>query len=108
MGRRMSPRAPRDRRTDADPAARTARHNVPDAVAEHRHVYGPVPAASRHTRRIVTAVLVPAAVATLAAMIMLWPGHVHMAADQPAGQGGVRGAGTVTAVDERAWPPAGL
>jgi uncharacterized membrane protein len=64
-----------------------------------------VPAASRHTRRIVTAVLVPAALATLVAMIVLWPGRVHLADQAGAGQGGVRGAGTVTAVDEQACPP---
>ena len=74
-------------------------------MAGHGHPHGRVPAASRHTRRIVTAVLVPAAVATLVAMIILWPGRMHLAADQPAGQGGVRGAGTVTAVDEQACPP---
>jgi uncharacterized membrane protein len=71
----------------------------------HGHSHGPAPAASQHTRRIVTAVLVPAAVATIVAMIVLWPGSVAGPADQVGAQGGVRALGTVTTVDERACPP---
>ncbi|MFI7540368.1 YibE/F family protein [Actinoplanes sp. NPDC049599] len=65
------------------------------------HDHGPPPAASRHTRRIVTAVLVPAALATLAALILLWPGDVRAAPDPGGGQ---RALGTVTAVAEQACP----
>ncbi len=53
--------------------------------------------ASRHTRRVMIAVLVPAAALTLLAIILLWPGsarHPAVAAD------GVRALGTVTAVDQ--------
>jgi uncharacterized membrane protein len=63
------------------------------------HQHGPVPAASRHTRRIVTAVLVPAAIATLVALIVLWPGSVR---SEPDAGGGQRALGTVTAVAEQA------
>ena len=98
----MSPRPPGGPQADAAP---TRPLHGAGAGGERGHVHGPLPAASRHTRRIVTAVLVPAALATLVAMIVLWPGRVHLAADQAAGQGGVRGAGTVTAVNEQACPP---
>ena len=90
----------------ADPAAetRSARHTSADVIVGHGHANGLLPAASRHARRVVTAVLVPAALATIVAMILLWPGRVHLA-HQPAGNGGVRAEGTVTAVDERTCPP---
>ncbi|WP_344936153.1 YibE/F family protein, partial [Actinoplanes nipponensis] len=65
------------------------------------HDHGPPPAASRRTRRLVTAVLVPAAVATLVALIVLWPGDVR---SEPASGGGQRALGTVTAVTEQACP----
>src|SRR6185312_13788578 len=68
-----------DRHADPVPVGRTPGPDAAAAVAGHGHPHGPVPAASRHTRRIVTAVLVPAAVATLVAMIILWPGPVHLA-----------------------------
>jgi len=67
----------------------------------HGHHHGPAPAASRHTRRIVTAVLVPAAIATMIALIVLWPGSVRSAPDPGSGE---RALGTVTAVAEQACP----
>jgi uncharacterized membrane protein len=66
------------------------------------HDHGPPPAASRRTRRIITAVLVPAALATLVALILLWPGDVR---SEPAPGGGRRALGTVTAVAEQICPP---
>jgi uncharacterized membrane protein len=75
------------------------------APAGHGHSHGPLPSASRRTRRIVTAVLIPAAVATLLAMIVLWPGSIRRAANLPDSQGGVRGTGTVVSVSEQACPP---
>jgi uncharacterized membrane protein len=65
------------------------------------HDHGPLPAASRRTRRIVTAVLVPAALLTLVALILLWPGDVR---SDPVPGGGQRALGTVTAVAEQACP----
>ena len=65
------------------------------------HDHGPLPTASRRTRRIVTAVLVPAALATLIALIVLWPGDVRTEA---APGGGQRALGTVTAVAEQTCP----
>ncbi|PRY32275.1 YibE/F family protein [Pseudosporangium ferrugineum] len=60
-----------------------------------------MPAATRRTRRIVTAVLVPAAVLTLVALVVLSPGSVR---DEPSTAGGERALGTVTAVAEQACP----
>lgn len=74
----------------------------PDVDGRAGHGHGPAPAASRHTRRIVTAVLVPCAIATLVALIVLWPGRVKTAPDTGGGQ---RALGTVSAVAERACPP---
>jgi uncharacterized membrane protein len=68
----------------------------------HGHAHGPGPAASRRTRRIVTAVLVPAALATLVALIALWPGRADVPPDPRAGE---RALATVTAVAEQACPP---
>jgi len=68
------------------------------------HAHGSAPVASRHTRRIVTAVLVPAAFATIVAMIVLWPGRVHLTTGAPANSAGVRALGTVAAVSEQACP----
>jgi uncharacterized membrane protein len=75
----------------------------PDVHGGAGHGHGPAPAASRHTRRIVTAVLVPCAIATLVALIVMWPGKVKTPPDTGGGQ---RAIGTVTAVAERACPPA--
>jgi uncharacterized membrane protein len=72
---------------------------------EHGHSHGPVPSASRRTRRIVTAVLVPAAVATLVAMLVMWPDGAKNAGDSLGDQAGVRALGTVTAVAEESCPP---
>lgn len=74
--------------------------------AAHGHSPDALPSASRHTRRIVAAVLVPAAIATVVAMIVLWPGSIHRPAGSPAGQGGVRAEGTVASVTTRQCPPA--
>jgi uncharacterized membrane protein len=68
-------------------------------VSSHRHARTPAGPASRHTRRVLLAVLVPAAALTLLAMVLLWPSSVRHA---PAADGGVRALGTVTAVDDRA------
>ena len=65
------------------------------------HSHSPAPAASRHTRRIVTAVLVPAAIATLVALLILWPAPVR---SQPSSGDGQRALGTVTAVTTQVCP----
>ena len=49
------------------------------------------------TPRILAAVLIPAALATLVAMILLWPGHVKAAPNQATGE---RALGTVTAINK--------
>jgi uncharacterized membrane protein len=74
--------------------------------SSHGHSHGPLPAASRHTRRIVAAVLIPAAVATVIALIVMWPGSIRHTASLPDSAGGVRGAGTVVSVTEQNCPPA--
>jgi uncharacterized membrane protein len=54
----------------------------------------------------VTAVLVPAAVATVVGLVVLWPAGVHRATGGAGGQDGVRALGTVAAVEAHACPPA--
>jgi uncharacterized membrane protein len=99
----VSTGAAEGRRTPAAAAVTVAAGH---GLAHAGHSHGPVPAASRHTRRIVTAVLVPAAVATLLAMIVMWPGTVRTSAN-PAGEaGGVRALGAVLSVGEQTCPPA--
>jgi uncharacterized membrane protein len=70
----------------------------------HGHGHSPVPAASRHTRRIVAAVLVPAGLATLVAMIVLWPARPHQAPDNAAG---IRALGTVASIAAQQCSPPG-
>jgi uncharacterized membrane protein len=65
------------------------------------HDHGPLPVASRRTRNIVTAVLVPAALATFVALILLWPGDVSA---EPDPGGGQRALAAVTAVAEQTCP----
>jgi uncharacterized membrane protein len=69
----------------------------PSAPAAVTHTHAG-PAASRRTRRLVTAVLVPAAIATLIGLIALWPDRPE---STPAGDG-QRALGTVTALAEQA------
>jgi uncharacterized membrane protein len=52
------------------------------------------------------AVLVPAGIVTLVAMIALWPGSLQYPAHSLTGQGGVRGEGTVVSVTTRDCPTA--
>jgi uncharacterized membrane protein len=89
----------------AAPSAPHAGHGDHPSGSSHGHSHGPLPAASRHTRRIVTAVLIPAAVATLLAMIIMWPGSIRHAASLPDSHGGVRATGTVASVTEHGCPP---
>jgi uncharacterized membrane protein len=68
----------------------------------HGHDHGaPVPAATQRTRRIVLAVLIPAALATLIALIVLWPGSIRT---EPGPGDGQRALGTVTALAEQTCP----
>jgi uncharacterized membrane protein len=63
-------------------------------MASHAHGAPARPADAR-TRRLLAAVLIPAAVATLLAMVILWPGRIHA---RPAANSGERVNGTVTAM----------
>ncbi|GAA1824660.1 hypothetical protein GCM10009682_51020 [Luedemannella flava] len=49
----------------------------------HSHDHGDLPAAPRRTVRLTAAVLVPAALCTILAMIMLWPRGAEPAPDSP-------------------------
>ncbi|MEU4245189.1 YibE/F family protein [Actinoplanes sp. NPDC026619] len=60
------------------------------------HSHGvPAGPADPRARRILAAVLIPAAIATLVAMLVLWPGRVRL---ETGGDPGVRVNGTVTAI----------
>jgi uncharacterized membrane protein len=56
------------------------------------------PTASRHARRIVLAVLIPCALATLVALVVMWPGRITPIPDTSGGQ---RALGTVDTVSAR-------
>jgi uncharacterized membrane protein len=82
----------------------TSRHTTSAAPDHHVHAHGPGPAAPRRTRRVVAAVLIPLAAATVLALILLWP---PPAPEDPvvAGATADRVPAVVTAVDERTCPP---
>jgi uncharacterized membrane protein len=65
------------------------------------HSHGPTQPASPHTRHVVVAILVPAIIATVVALIVLWPDSVPK---QPGGQGQERAFGEVTAIAEVPCP----
>jgi uncharacterized membrane protein len=91
--------------TDQAPYRQPAAPGVTPQPPPHGHAPdAPLPAASRHTVRVMAAVLVPAALATLIALILLWPGSVRTAPDPAGGQ---RALATVTAITEQACPPGG-
>jgi uncharacterized membrane protein len=89
------------RRVPAVSAAPDRRHAASPGHG-HGHGHGAVPAASRHTRRIVTAILVPAAVVTFAAIILLWPGRLHAPRDTGPG---TQALGTVVSLAAHACGP---
>ena len=97
------------RRQPLSEATATAAESAAKAAgfsAAPGHSHGSAPAASQRTRRIVTVALVPAGIATLIAMIMLWPGSIATPDENVGYQGGVRAFGTVIAVNEVACPAA--
>jgi uncharacterized membrane protein len=60
--------------------------------------HGAPPAATQHTRRVVAAVLIPCALATLVALLVLWPAKITPIPDTSGGQ---RALGTVDTVSAR-------
>ena len=60
--------------------------------------HGAPPAATQHTRRVVAAVLIPCALATLVALLVLWPARITPIPDTGGGQ---RALGTVDTVSAR-------
>ena len=100
----------------------TPRHSgqpVAPTAGAHGHHHENLPPASRHARRIMAIILIPAALVTLIAMVVMWPPHLRPAATpsgqralgdvvticaQPCGTANVRitdgpGKGTTTVVD---------
>ena len=69
----------------------------------HGHGHGPAAAVSARTRRVVLAILIPCMIATVAGLVLLWPGKVA----PPPGDSGndQRAYGTVTSVNEIPCPP---
>lgn len=68
----------------------------------HTHAHGPAAPASQHTRRLVTAVLIPTALATLVGLAVLWPGEV----DKAPASTDQRAYAEVLKVAEEKCPPA--
>jgi uncharacterized membrane protein len=71
----------------------------------HSHAHGPGPVVSRRTRRLVAAILLPLAGATVLAVILLWPPPAPQER-VVAKSTGEHMSATVTAVTEQACPPA--
>jgi uncharacterized membrane protein len=70
----------------------------------HGHGHGPLAKVSTHTKRIVLAILIPCAIATVAGLVLLWPGKVAGVAqgDQGTDQ---RAYGTVLTINETPCQP---
>jgi len=68
------------------------------------HGHGPIPKVSARTRRVVLAILIPCAIATVVGLVLLWPGKV---AGVAAGDPGTdqRGYGTVLMINETPCDP---
>jgi len=105
------------RRADRGPGRNPAVATLPGMNLGHRgehaaspggpaHSHDRGPAVSRHTRRLVTAVLVPLAAITVAALILLWPSPAAEDA-VAAGALGDRVPAVVVSVDERPCPGTG-
>jgi uncharacterized membrane protein len=69
----------------------------------HSHSHTTPTSVSAHTRRIVLAILIPAGLATLVGLILLWPGGVTKSA--PASEQEQRAYGDVTKIVETPCPP---
>lgn len=75
------------------------------STSEHHrqiHHHGPPPAATPRTTKIVTAVLIPAALLTALGLILLWPSGLPT---PPSGDGAQRAYGEVVRVVEAPCPP---
>ena len=76
-------------------------------ASTHGHSHsqdGPGAPVSARTRRMVTAILVPAAVLTVVALILLWPGRAHIKAPQT-DTGQQQAYGTVQTISVTQCPP---
>src|SRR5690349_6403826 len=89
------------RAADTTTAQDTTAHSTVAHGHSHSPGHGPMPSASRHTRRIVTAILVPAAVATVIALFVLWPARLHAPQDNGLG---VQALGTVHTITAQQCP----
>jgi len=70
----------------------------------HGHSHAPADApVSAHTAKVVNWILIPSAVLTVVALILLWPGH-SSTPSVPAGSGDQRGYGEVLTVTRTACP----
>jgi uncharacterized membrane protein len=94
------------RREPTGPQAPDEDDKRPPRHRAHRHSHrhdGPKVEVSSRTRRVVTAILVPAALLTAIALILLWPGRVQVAGQ--AGDDQQPAYGDVVSVAERPCPP---
>ncbi|MFI5956708.1 YibE/F family protein [Cryptosporangium sp. NPDC051539] len=94
--------APPPRREDEQPP-----HHVGAAIAAdeyvHSHVHSATNPMSERTRKAVVGILVPAVIATIIGLIVLWPGQLHYGSANQNGQQ-ERADGTVTQVVEQSCP----
>jgi uncharacterized membrane protein len=86
---------------DAAPPPRRRRGPIRSHGHSHAHDGEPIEVSAR-TRRVVTAILIPAAVLTAIAVILLWPGKAHVGPQDTNNQ---QAYGDVTGVDVQPCPP---
>jgi uncharacterized membrane protein len=80
-------------------------HGVPHSEGHsHRHSHDSDISVSRHTSRVVNAVLLPCALLTVVALIVLWPGRPDTGAGAGGTSAGERAYGEVLTVTTQACP----
>ncbi|TQS40856.1 YibE/F family protein [Cryptosporangium phraense] len=70
----------------------------------HSHVHSATNPVSERTRKAVIAILVPAVLATIVGLILLWPGQIHYSSANQQSAQQQRAEGTVTQVVEQSCP----
>jgi len=94
-------------RTAPAPHPEPQRHvgaGLADDELVHSHTHSATTPVSARTRKAVIGILVPAIIATIIGLVLLWPGQIHYGSSTGEGGQQQRAAGTVTEVVEQSCP----